>query len=539
MWYLATSTLRSTTHKGKRAGLEMVQTHRAQRRRSKTAGKEEESAYSSSPSTYHTFHDPADVVLLRSRLLSWYDEEKRELPWRTLAVTESDLNIRTYAVWVSEIMLQQTQVATVINYYNKWMKRWPTVQDLAAATLEEVNQMWAGLGYYSRGKRLHEGAQKVVSELKGQMPRTVDSLLKQLPGVGRYTAAAIGSIALGQVTGAVDGNLIRVLCRLRAIGADCTSPAVTEALWGLANMLVDPERPGDFNQAMMELGARVCTPKGPLCSQCPVQAHCHSHHKVHVKQETNSRKLLGKLDRKPSALPDIEDCVDGRTCPLCPSEPWDDALGVLNFPRKPAKKPPRAERTLTCVVVRPGEEGEDEYLLTQRPNKGLLAGLWEFPSLLQEEKSSDTKQRRALCAGISRVLGTHLTDSLLQYVGEVVHIFSHIHQTYVVHSVRLRDSGTQTHTENAQWLTRSALQEAAVSTGVKKILKLCDSMQSQKEQTSKDGKRQKSTGPKKDRKPQTSKKPRLNAASGGGGSGSSSSRQLSLSSFFTTVKQEC
>ncbi|XP_023263543.1 adenine DNA glycosylase-like, partial [Seriola lalandi dorsalis] len=113
-------------------------------------------------------------------------------------MTEPDLNIRTYAVWVSEIMLQQTQVATVKDYYNKWMKRWPTVQDLASATLEEVNQMWAGLGYYSRGKRLHEGAQKVVTELKGQMPQTVDSLLKQLSGVGRYTAAAIGSIALGQ-----------------------------------------------------------------------------------------------------------------------------------------------------------------------------------------------------------------------------------------------------------------------------------------------------------------------------------------------------
>ncbi|KAA8590015.1 hypothetical protein FQN60_013380 [Etheostoma spectabile] len=190
----------------------------------------EETTNASSPSTYHAFPDPADVVLLRSQLLNWYDKEKRELPWRTLAVTESDRNIRTYAVWVSEIMLQQTQVATVIDYYIKWIKRWPTVQDLAAATLEEVNQMWAGLGYYSRGKRLHEGAQKVVSELKGQMPRTVDSLLKQLPGVGRYTAAAVGSIALGQVTGAVDGNVIRVLCRLRAIGADSTGPAVTEAL---------------------------------------------------------------------------------------------------------------------------------------------------------------------------------------------------------------------------------------------------------------------------------------------------------------------
>ncbi|KAM9358050.1 adenine DNA glycosylase [Symphorus nematophorus] len=523
------SRLRLTMHKGKRSGMEMVETAKPKRKRSITAVKEEEETMNaSSPSTYHTFHDAADVVLLRSQLLSWYDKEKRELPWRTLAITESDLNIRTYAVWVSEIMLQQTQVATVIDYYNKWMKRWPTVQDLAAATLEEVNQMWAGLGYYSRGKRLHEGAQKVVSELKGQMPRTVDSLLKQLPGVGRYTAAAIGSIALGQVNGAVDGNLIRVLCRLRAIGADCTSPAVTEALWSLANTLVDPERPGDFNQAMMELGARVCTPKGALCSQCPVQAHCHSFRKVNVKQEKNSRKLLGK----PLVLPDIEDCTSSGTCPLCPSEPWADELGVQNFPRKPAKKPPRVERTLTCVVIRAGEDGEDEYLLTQRPNKGLLAGLWEFPSLLQEEKTSEKKQKQALCADISRVLGTNLTDSLVQYVGEVVHIFSHIHQTYVVHSVRLEDGDTQTQSENAQWLSRSALQDAAVSTGVKKILKLCNSVDTQKEQTTKNGKRQKHSGTKSDKKPQNSKKPKLSAANSG-------SRQLSLSSFFKTVKQEC
>nr|XP_046247480.1 adenine DNA glycosylase isoform X2 [Scatophagus argus] len=512
-------------HRGKRPGLQVGGTGKAKRKRSKTAVKEEETTHPSSPSsTYHSFHDPADVVRLRSQLLSWYDEEKRELPWRTLAVTESDLNIRTYAVWVSEIMLQQTQVATVIAYYNKWLKRWPTVQDLAAATLEEVNQMWAGLGYYSRGKRLHEGAQKVVSELRGQMPRTVDGLLKQLPGVGRYTAAAVGSIALGQVTGAVDGNVIRVLCRLRAIGADSTSPAVTETLWSLANTLVDPERPGDFNQAMMELGARVCTPKGPLCSQCPIQSHCHSYHKVHIKQEKNSRKLLVKLDRKPSALPDIEDCMNSGTCPLCPSEPWDDELGVQNFPRKPSKKPPRVERTLTCVVIRPGEEGEDEYLLTQRPNKGLLAGLWEFPGLLQEEQRSDMKQKAALCAEISRILGTSVTDSPLQYVGEVVHDFSHIHQTYVVHTVRLKRADTQT--EKVRWLTRSALQEAAVSTGVKKIAKLCDSLDSQKEKALKDGKGQKLASTKNGRKPKRS------AADGG-------SRQLCLSSFFKTVKQEC
>nr|XP_020462647.1 adenine DNA glycosylase [Monopterus albus] len=526
------SRLRSAVHKGKRARLEVVETAKPNRKTSATVVKDEKTTKDASLSTYHTFPDSTAVVRLRCQLLYWYDQEKRELPWRTLAMTESDLNIRTYAVWVSEIMLQQTQVATVKDYYNKWMKRWPTVQDLAAATLEEVNQMWAGLGYYSRGKRLHEGAQKVVTELKRQMPQTVDSLLKHLPGVGRYTAAAIGSIALGEVTGAVDGNVIRVLCRLRAIGANCTSPAVTEALWDLSNMLVDPERPGDFNQAMMELGARVCTPKAPLCSQCPIQSHCHSYHKVHVKQGQNSRKLLVKLDRKPSALPDIEDCTNSGTCLLCPTEPWDNDLGVQNFPRKPAKKPPRVERTLTCVVIRPGEKGEEEYLLTQRPNKGLLAGLWEFPSLLLEGESSEMKQKGALCAELGRMLGTHLTESCFYYVGEVAHVFSHIHQTYVVHSVYLKDGHTQTQPENMQWLTRAALQEAAVSTGVKKIVKLYDSVKSRNEQTSKDGSKKRTTGIKHDKKAQMSKKPRACAAGGG-------SRQLSLSSFKTVKEGSC
>ncbi|TKS74505.1 Adenine DNA glycosylase [Collichthys lucidus] len=431
---------------------------------------EEETTNASSPSTYHTFHDAADVALLRSQLLSWYDKEQRELPWRTLAVTESDLDIRTYAVWVSEIMLQQTQVATVVSYYNKWIKasRWPTVQDLAAATLEEVNQMWAGLGYYSRGKRLHEGAQKVVSELNGQMPRTVDSLLKQLPGVGRYTAAAIGSIALGQVTGAVDGNLIRVLCRLRAIGADSTSPAVTEALWSLANILVDPERPGDFNQAMMELGARVCTPKAPLCSQCPVQAHCHSYRKVHVKQEKNSRKLLGKLDKKPLSLPDIEDCMNSGTCPLCPSEPWDDELGVQNFPRKPAKKPPRVERTLTCVLQCPQDSFPDAVLLEQRPlllQPGLLQRMWPADSVTPLIISRLIRSRITL-KKIQSVLLLYHPRHPLRLLGDICHVFLKMMLLYVSggHAVSPEEEEeAEEEEEEEAWVVTKTIEEACVS----------------------------------------------------------------------------
>ncbi|CAB1324669.1 unnamed protein product [Coregonus sp. 'balchen'] len=448
--------LSAAMQKGKRVARDKTESSaKPFRKRSKATVKQEPDE--TAASTYHSFHDPTGVTLFRTHILYWYDQGKRELPWRTVALTETDINIRTYAVWVSEIMLQQTQVATVIDYYNKWMKRWPTVQDLAAATLEEVNQMWAGLGYYSRGKRLHEGAQKVVSELGGEMPRTVEALLKQLPGVGRYTAGAVGSIALGQLTGAVDGNVTRVLCRVRAIGADSTSPAVTEALWSIANTLVSPERPGDFNQAMMELGARVCTPKGPLCTQ-----------------------------------------LTSGTCNLCPTEPWDSELGVLNFPRKPVKKAPR-----------------------------LLAGMWEFPSLLLEGENSEMKQRGALCAGVGRMLGVRLDKGLLQYVGEVVHIFSHIHQTYVVYSLCLNGSGGGGKAQSTtRWLIRSSLQEAAVSTGVKKIMKLYDTMEDQEGQTTK----KKATNAKSDGQ-HKSKKLKDNSSNSG-------TRQLSLSSFFKSPKQE-
>ncbi|KAL1023128.1 hypothetical protein UPYG_G00036740 [Umbra pygmaea] len=520
--------LRSAMQKGKEVVLDHTDSSNKSRIKTKAAVEEEPDTETLTVPRYHSFHDANDIRLFRQQILDWYDQSKRELPWRTVALTEPDINIRTYAVWVSEIMLQQTQVATVIGYYNKWMKRWPTVQDLAAATLEEVNQMWAGLGYYSRGKRLHEGAQKVVKEQGGKIPGTVEDLLK-LPGVGRYTAGAVGSIALGQVTGLVDGNVIRVLCRVRAIGADSTSPTVTEVLWSIANTLVSPERPGDFNQAMMELGARVCTPKTPLCSVCPLQSHCLSYRKVCIKQEENSTKLQGKLKR----APDIEDCVTTETCSLCPTEPWDSELGVLNFPRKQKKKAPRTERILTCVVCRVTVKGDREYLVTQRPSKGLLAGMWEFPSLLLEGEESDVKQKGALCAEVGRKLGIRLDKGLLQYVGEVVHIFSHIRQTSVVYSVCLTGSGEEEGLDalatNTLWLSTPALLDAAVSTGLKKIIKLYDSVKDENGKTNK-GKRKKDFNMKCERE-QKSKKLK-------DGSSNNGTRQLSLRSFLKSPKEE-
>ena len=152
-------------------------------------------------------------------LLRWYDKSRRKLPWRTIAETEENDDIRGYSVWVSEVMLQQTQVATVVDYYNKWMKKWPSTKALSEATTDEVMSAWSGLGYYSRGKRLLEGAKIIEAEFGGRMPKNSAELRKKLPGVGRYTAAAIASIAFGERCGLVDGNVVRVIARLRRIGA--------------------------------------------------------------------------------------------------------------------------------------------------------------------------------------------------------------------------------------------------------------------------------------------------------------------------------
>ncbi|NWZ56140.1 MUTYH glycosylase, partial [Haliaeetus albicilla] len=439
------------------------------------------------PPAQHLFSDPAEIEDLRGNLLAWYDKCKRDLPWRTLAAAETDADRRAYAVWVSEIMLQQTQVATVIDYYNRWMQKWPTLQALAQASLEvsvagtgcspcprgsssntmpclleqEVNELWAGLGYYSRGKRLQEAARKVVSELAGQMPRTAEDLQKLLPGVGRYTAGAIASISYGQATGVVDGNVIRVLCRLRCIGADSSSPAVVNRLWDMANALVDRSRPGDFNQALMELGATVCVPKAPLCGECPVKQHCRA----------RSRKLFGK----PTPVPDVEDCgkcVGG--CPLCPPavEPWDSSLGVTNFPRKAAKKQLRAVRTATCVLERRGCRGAPEYLIVQRPSSGLLAGLWEFPSLTLAQDLQEEKQREALADHLHAWTGQPVAARSLRLIGEVIHIFSHIHQTYVVYSLPLdRDVTLDPALSPSRWVTEEEFHASAVSTAMKKVLR--------------------------------------------------------------------
>ncbi len=202
---------------------------------------------------------PTEIRALRRKLLPWYDAHRRDLPWRE--------NTDPYRVWVSEIMLQQTRVAAVLEHYARFMKRFPTVTVLAGAREQSVLAIWSGLGYYHRARRMHQAARVIVRERNGQFPSRFEDWL-QLPGIGRYTAAAIASIAFGGLVAVVDGNVERVLARLD--GAALPNGSA----WNRAQALLDRKRPGDFNQAMMELGATVCTPKAPQCLLCPISAFC-------------------------------------------------------------------------------------------------------------------------------------------------------------------------------------------------------------------------------------------------------------------------
>jgi A/G-specific adenine glycosylase len=222
--------------------------------------------------------------LMRRQMLDWYDRHRRDLPWRKT----SD----PYSIWISEIMLQQTRVAVVIDRYGGFLERFPTVNALAKAREEEVLAIWSGLGYYRRARMLHKAAQQVASQYSGKLPQTAGGL-RSLPGIGTYTAAAIASIAHGERVAVVDGNVERVLCRIAGWnGSGKANTALRKQVEALAVQLVDPARPGDFNQAMMELGATVCTPRNPQCLACPLNTHC----KTRGEHKTALRKPMRTVE---------------------------------------------------------------------------------------------------------------------------------------------------------------------------------------------------------------------------------------------------
>jgi len=291
--------------------------------------------------------DRATVVLLRSRLLEWYERNKRDLPWRR--------NADSYSIWVSEIMLQQTRVASVVEHYRTFLRRFPSLLSLALASEEEVLAEWSGLGYYRRARMLHKAAQFVANQLKGSLPQTAEDL-RALPGVGAYTAAAIASIAHGEPVAVVDGNVERVLCRLAGweLGGRAGGAALKKQIDALAGQLVDSARPGDYNQAIMELGATVCTPRAPECRLCPW------YHQCKTRGEHNTLPRPRMLSREVA-----------------------HALSVRISPQ-------------------PGMHGR-EVLLEQRPTaQTVMPGMWELP-MLREAQVPAAELRMTVRHGIMQV----------------------------------------------------------------------------------------------------------------------------------------
>ncbi len=268
-------------------------------------------------------------------LLSWFDENRRGLPWRK----ENPRN--PYQVWVSEIMLQQTRTEAVKAYFARWMEQFPTITSLAQAQEADVLRAWQGLGYYSRARNLHCAAQKVVLDYDGVLPG--DSVaLRKLPGIGEYTAGAIASLAFGEKIPAVDGNLLRVLARLYAVQEDVLSSAGKKKITELAEKAIPTERPGDFNEALMDLGAEICIPKAPRCDVCPLRTQCRAF-------AENLTQVLPMRKKK------------------TPQKEFYAAVGIL------------------------AQEGN--FLLYRRPETGMLASMWEFPMVLSEKSQEEVKNQ--------------------------------------------------------------------------------------------------------------------------------------------------
>lgn len=332
-------------------------------------------------------------VYFSTELLSWFHLHKRTLPWRQ--------NRDPYRVWVSEIMLQQTRVDTVIPYYERFMERFPTVAALAKAPEEEVLKCWEGLGYYSRARNLQAGAQEVMERYGGSIPDDADAVAG-LKGIGPYTRGAVMSIAFNRPEPAVDGNVMRVLSRYFCLEDDIAKNKTRVQLEKLAVSLIPAGHAGDFNQALMELGALICTPKSPGCLTCPVMQHC-------------AGRLAGK---------------------------------ELELPVKTKAKPPREEYRLTAVIEGIGSLA-GKVLVRQRPDSGLLAKMWELPHVLDEavaatqvkrgrkravraeldssERFGDERGRQQMeRLGLSLALESRLLIRPLAHWMDAEHIFSHI-----------------------------------------------------------------------------------------------------------------
>ncbi len=352
-----------------------------------------------------------DASQIRSALLSWYRKTRRDLPWRRTR--------DPYAIWISETMLQQTRVETVIPYYERFLARFPDARSLAEAPADDVMSLWAGLGYYSRARNLQAAARQVCDEHGGRLPEDVDAL-QSLKGVGRYTAGAVASIAFDRPAPILDGNVIRVLARLLDLREDVAGAEVKRTLWAEAEALAEGPSPGDLNQALMELGALVCVPRAPRCLACPVMDRCAA------RREGSAESLPVK-----------------------------------------AKKPkPKRARAVCALVERAGQQRR--FLAVRRPPSGLLGGLWELPG---DEVGLRESGPEVLARALRDRVGLSVTD--VEEVGPVRHVFTHRSLRLDVYRARTGPGRVAREGYDAhRWVSRTALDGLPISAVARKALDL-------------------------------------------------------------------
>ena len=330
---------------------------------------------------------------LQKKLLAWYEKEKREMPWRN--------NLNPYRILVSEFMLQQTQVKTVIPYFERWIKSFPTLQKLARAQESTVLKHWEGLGYYSRARNLKKTAQIILKNYSGKVPDSMDEILK-LPGVGRYTAGAILSIAFGQKVPVLDGNVKRVLSRIFLLKENGSNSQSENILWDIMHSLLPETGSGDFNQAFMELGATVCLPKNPLCLLCPLKQNCKA-------QKTGEQSL---------------------------------------YPPRKLKTPSTKIEVSAAVILR-----RNKIYIQKRKVGGLMGGLWEFPGGKFEPGES---AEQCLSREIKEEIGValHIDEKFMT----VKHSYTRFRVTLHVFLCRIRSGRVSpTKCEKWDWVKREEL----------------------------------------------------------------------------------
>lgn len=338
-----------------------------------------------------------------SGLLKWFDKNQRPMPWRSVK--------SPYRTFISEVMLQQTQIRTVIPYFERWIKIFPDVETLAKAPIDQVLKLWEGLGYYTRARNLHKSAQIIVEKHGGQIPSDVESLMT-LPGIGRYTAGAISSIAFEKPAPIVDGNVARVLSRLFNIHKDILKPDTQKLLYEVASEIVPLKRPGDFNQALMELGSLVCVPILPNCAACPLASVCSAYKK-------------GNQDRLP-------------------------------VKSKAAKK---REIQIAAAVILNGQK----ILVRKRPSKGIWGGLWEIPSVTLEK-------RKLVQETIENYIRQEykLNAALTKQEVPIAHHLTHLKMT--IHPFRFQTGSSVKAVSPNKWVSPNELKKLSFPVPYQKII---------------------------------------------------------------------